>query len=425
MIHVCYALRDESGRYTKFVATSMVSIFENTREFVTIHIIHDNTLSRENLEKLVQTARDYGQRVEFYNIDKLAPDRMDEVRESIPRIKNKKHWASIACFYRLMIQNFLPLDVKKIVYLDADIIVNRDISDYWNVNLGGRPLAAAPESLSGVEDFNLKKFVPVKIGRVNFKDYFNAGMFIIDLDQARKNPDGDLLSRCLRFLVANPKSTHLDQDALNFVFADNYIHLPASFNHLVNYVRRLQPNQIARESYHYIVNTLTFDTRDIFNRLWFEYFLRTPYLTPNLFERLQSMLDAIIDKKRRIADEKIQRATKISKLALERPRTFFMNPDDAKKIPNIFGLNGEELGINASASNSTDLLVQSMLESNSHFSNQKRIYFIFVEPQRYLEIRERLVAEGFQEDEDFANLDEIFSLPRNFLPGANTLVRQM
>ena len=52
MIDICYGLYDRNGRYSKFVGTSMVSIFENTSEKITIHILHDNTLTEDNLSYL-------------------------------------------------------------------------------------------------------------------------------------------------------------------------------------------------------------------------------------------------------------------------------------------------------------------------------------------------------------------------------------
>ena len=66
MIHVSYGLYDKTGRYSKFTATSMVSMFENTKEKVTVHILHDNTLSQENQNKLSQIAERYGQIVKYF-----------------------------------------------------------------------------------------------------------------------------------------------------------------------------------------------------------------------------------------------------------------------------------------------------------------------------------------------------------------------
>ena len=56
MIHVCYGLYDKNGHYSKFTGTSILSMFENTNEDVTVHILHDNTLTQENRDKFIYIA---------------------------------------------------------------------------------------------------------------------------------------------------------------------------------------------------------------------------------------------------------------------------------------------------------------------------------------------------------------------------------
>lgn len=53
MIHVCYAVYDRDGRFSKNIGTSMVSIFENTSEWITVHLLHDNTLNEANRTKFI------------------------------------------------------------------------------------------------------------------------------------------------------------------------------------------------------------------------------------------------------------------------------------------------------------------------------------------------------------------------------------
>lgn len=48
MIHVAYGT---GNLYAKFAGTSMLSIFENTTSDVTVHILHDNTLTNDNRDK--------------------------------------------------------------------------------------------------------------------------------------------------------------------------------------------------------------------------------------------------------------------------------------------------------------------------------------------------------------------------------------
>ena len=71
MIHVCFGLYDKTGSYSKFTGTAMLSLFDNTTSNVTVHILHDNTLTNDNREKFSYVAGRYGQRVKFYNVEKL------------------------------------------------------------------------------------------------------------------------------------------------------------------------------------------------------------------------------------------------------------------------------------------------------------------------------------------------------------------
>ena len=165
MIHVCYALHDESGKYSKLAATSMTSIFENTAEFVTVHIIIDNSVPKDTIEKLRTVGLNYGQYVKFYNVDELIPERIAEVKKSVPAAT--KHWASIAAFYRLMVDSIVPNDIPRIIYLDADTLVNLDIKELWNIDMKNFPLAAIPEASNGLADERLGRFFPVEKEIVN------------------------------------------------------------------------------------------------------------------------------------------------------------------------------------------------------------------------------------------------------------------
>ena len=81
MIHVCYGLHDRDGRYSKFTGTSMLSIFENVSTpppSVTVHILHDNTLSYNNWRNFIYIAGRYGQRVSS------APIKFNSYRKNFP-----------------------------------------------------------------------------------------------------------------------------------------------------------------------------------------------------------------------------------------------------------------------------------------------------------------------------------------------------
>ena len=50
-VHICYAMYDKNGTFSKYVGTSMTSVFENTDAPVAVHLMHDSTLTDDNREK--------------------------------------------------------------------------------------------------------------------------------------------------------------------------------------------------------------------------------------------------------------------------------------------------------------------------------------------------------------------------------------
>ena len=47
-IHVLYALVDRTGNYSKLAGTSICSMWENTKEQVTVHLFHDGSIKDDN-----------------------------------------------------------------------------------------------------------------------------------------------------------------------------------------------------------------------------------------------------------------------------------------------------------------------------------------------------------------------------------------
>ena len=71
MIHVAYAVHDASGGYSKFAGVSIASLLHKTKENVTIHLLGDKTLSRENRERFRELVAAAGQTICFYDMEEL------------------------------------------------------------------------------------------------------------------------------------------------------------------------------------------------------------------------------------------------------------------------------------------------------------------------------------------------------------------
>ena len=124
-LHEALAVYDPKGTYSQHAGVVTASIFENTRSPVCMHILHDESLSRENREKFLSLAERYAQNVAFHDmseyVKRLGPDILGLV---------DNHFSQ-GTLYRL----FAPqaLTMEKVIYLDSDIVVNLDIKDLWEI----------------------------------------------------------------------------------------------------------------------------------------------------------------------------------------------------------------------------------------------------------------------------------------------------
>ena len=83
MIHVAYSLYDQSGKYSRLLGTSIVSLLENTTSQVSIHLLHDDTLNDDNYQKLKYIVESRNQQINFYNVEKLLPDKISEINDNL------------------------------------------------------------------------------------------------------------------------------------------------------------------------------------------------------------------------------------------------------------------------------------------------------------------------------------------------------
>ena len=263
MIHVCFCFCDKNGRYAKFAGTSMLSLFENTKSPVTAHILHDNTLTAENRDKFSYIAGRYNQLVNFYNVDELCPNKIAEIKNLVPEVE--KSVATVGAFYKLMIPQILPAEIKKVIFLDPDTIVNLDINELWQIELADKILGVIPEMENGANA--LKAFLLCSEGLVKPEDYFNGGVLLMNLNLLRG--EEEKIMQGIEFRGKNPKQKFFEQTVLNYCFSEQTLKLPAKYNRFVR-EERTQEKPLAEEKiYHYVSGSSRpgLDTTDPFNRL--------------------------------------------------------------------------------------------------------------------------------------------------------------
>lgn len=384
MIHVCFCFQDKTGRYTKFTGTAMLSLFDNTNAEVTIHILHDNTLTDDNRDKFTYLAGRYGQLVKFYNVEELCADKIAEIKETFPKAAETRF--SLATFYRFFIPQVLSPDIGKAIYLDSDIIVNLDIKSLWQIELGEKILGVITHEAIGM--ISAVKSRPICTdGFIRFEDSFNAGVLLMNLNLLRN--EAAKLSEGLNFLREHPENKFLDQDILNYCFSTRTLKLPVKFNQFVREAR-FKKEFPTEKIYHYIAGSLRFDFNDEFNRLWFRYFLKTPWFGEETLKNLCAVVQ-------QTGTDLKNSTIEISALMSGKTRAFFVEPAKVESLRKIFSIRDDELIIPAKDEGSLQKLIDAMKTSQG-----KTLFFIMTE--NFLKKKfplKRLTKARFVENKDF------------------------
>ena len=386
MIHVCYGLFDGDGKYSKWTGTSILSMFENSSappQSVTVHILHDTTLTKKNYENFIYIAGQYRQKIEFHNIENIYPDKFNFLSENLRKVFTSRF--SAGTFYRLMMEKklFKTENVSKIIYLDSDTVVNLDIAELWKYSMDNYTIAAVPE-IQATNGYMIKNKYLLNTEKVKADDYFCAGVLIINLDRIDEN----FFYESVKWLAENPKCECFDQDILNYFFSKEYLKLPEKFNSFTDESKFNDTNMVSRKIYHYAGEAaLGFDMQNANNKLFFSYFIKTPWFNENT---LVNMFETA----KKFYGEAKELAIVYSSISSGKKRVFFMSANFIETIKQIFDINETEKIIVEEESNSISDLIKLLKTSRT-----KNIFFIISD--NFADIRDKLENAGFAEGQDF------------------------
>ncbi|MBR0061845.1 MAG: hypothetical protein IJP68_10250, partial [Selenomonadaceae bacterium] len=315
-------------------------------------------------------------------------------------------WATIGCLFKFLISKVIPIEIQKIIYLDADIIVNLDIAELWQVDLDEYPLAGVPEIFNGIN--TAKQFLLVADGLVEPEDYFNAGVLLMNLKILRTE---ETLQSGIRFAAENPRyQFYMDQDIFNYCFPTRALHLPKKFNRFV-YHATLNNAAIEKNIYHYVPKpqALGLSMNNPFNRLWFSYFIKTPFFDESTIGRLYGDFE-------QIHVELKNSMTKLSAMMSSKTRAFFTLPHNVEATKEIFSVHDDEDIILAENQASLQKLIDAM-----KLSQGKKVFFILLPNFPFA----ALTQAGFVYGKDFLNGLEFLSAEHDLPLNSYRLIQAM
>ena len=124
-------------------------------------------------------------------------------------------------YFRFLIPELLP-HYEKVVYLDCDLIIKRDISELY-INDIGNNIMGVVTNITNNEMYNYAK----NVLKIIPERYFNSGVLLINTTQFKKEY---VKERCLELLAKMPKLACPDQDVLNMVCYEKVQYLDSKWN---------------------------------------------------------------------------------------------------------------------------------------------------------------------------------------------------
>lgn len=209
------------NHYAILLAALIKSIEENhkTDEKIDFYILDDG-ISARNHEKLQSLIKPEMTTLYWLKASSIIPDDI-----AIP-IDNTAF--PFTTYYRLFAPHSISDEVRKVIYLDVDMIVLEDISKLWHTDIENKLFAA-------VQDWQLT--VSCSWGGIpNYKElgipadtkYFNAGLMIMDTKMWR---DEKVTERVIKFMHENINFINFaDQYGLNAVLYDQWFALDPKWN---------------------------------------------------------------------------------------------------------------------------------------------------------------------------------------------------
>jgi lipopolysaccharide biosynthesis glycosyltransferase len=206
-VHVASAVDERYLPHVLSVAKSISASSEwNTR--VAYHVLYDGPDG--DLPRTVGRHRDAHLRIYLHNVANPLRD-----------LPTQAHVSS-ATYLRFMLPDLLP-SLRRVIYLDADVVVQRDIGDLWRASLGGCPIA-------GVRDFPIiaeydrqERVGEDHLARhfrevlsIDPETYINAGVLVLDLHRLRVESFG-----AHGIAISRDRHRELiwgDQDVINIAF---------------------------------------------------------------------------------------------------------------------------------------------------------------------------------------------------------------
>ena len=221
-INIAFSINDS---YVKPLNTVVYSILENNpRDNFDIYILC-NSLTNKNKRSIHKIT-------ELKNNVKIKIIEISKHKELFNDIRLTIDYISIETYYRYILADVLP-NIDKILYLDADILVGKNISSLFNIDIDDYYIAAVKDDyITHLEVKNNRNKKTKYLKTIEFSDndlYINAGVLLMNLNRMRSdNKIKELFDNTAKW---GEKIAFQDQDIINITFKGDIKEIGNEFNY--------------------------------------------------------------------------------------------------------------------------------------------------------------------------------------------------
>lgn len=273
---ICF--RDDNGSYYINAYVTLLSIFKNTREKLLVHILHDETIQhgKAHLEELCQS---YGHEVQFHKVPILDPHAAEIVSQRF----------NLGATYLYYLHEFVTAD--KAIYLDCDVIVNRNILDLYEISIDEYLFASTLDSINYWKDGKVRKKYKKTVQFLGLcpDTYISSGLLLINVKKLRQisQQRNLFVEKTLAAVKKNIPLPHPDMDILNSIACTvpNSVRIiDARFN-LWKAALHLSIDELENTIFHYVAEPdhMLYPA----HLLFWKYYAMSPF-AGNMFERMSA-----------------------------------------------------------------------------------------------------------------------------------------
>lgn len=286
--------------YIKFLSATILSIImhsssQNKYEFIILH----KDIGKEDQFFIKEMIKEYPNfYVRFYHMGQYG----DKYQINSWMCRS---YITETAYYRLLIP-ILFKNLKKIIYLDCDIIVQDDIAELFHIDLKGNIIAAVKDhfisQIQKDKELCFPGFWNYAHDILCIKDisgYFNSGVMVFDI---QKMNEKDIFDQFLNVAKINNRYFQ-DQNILNSVLQGNILYLDPAWNVQLNmsseiYTHLLSSQYSSPKILHFCSQRKPWNSipgrETMWNSVWWKYARKSIYYEQILLSYIEKSTPQIV-----------------------------------------------------------------------------------------------------------------------------------